>query len=152
LFRVFQEDRNDIRPPDTDVTVEVYPDADETGTTLWRDVHMGAYNLASQELVKHLQKMGEETPHGREVKKDLLFVNNEVFASMPTGQFPDAIHHHINHTVFRPGLYKPNAVSYELLGFPEHLRPYLIYPFPLFRGSCASTSFFRSFSFLFTVF
>lgn len=98
---------------------EVYPDSDESGTTLWRDVHMGVFSLAGQRLIQELQKRDL-------AKQKLVFVDNEVFASMPTALFPDAVHHHINHTVFRPGLYRPDVSSYEMLGFPQWMRPLIV--------------------------
>ncbi len=97
---------------------EVYPDSD-AGSMLWRDVHMGTYALATEKLVQILQKQGD-------AKENLLFVDNEVFASMPTPLLPKALHHHINHTVFRPGLYRPDESSFEMLGYPEWMRPYIV--------------------------
>ncbi len=97
---------------------EVYPDSD-AGSMLWRDVHMGTYALATERLVQILQAQGD-------VKQNLLFVDNEVFASMPTPLLPKALHHHINHTVFRPGLYRPDESSFEMLGYPEWMRPFIV--------------------------
>lgn len=82
---------------------------------LWRDGQIAAYNIASQLLAKQLQE-------GKEIKEKLIFTDNEVFASLPTPMFPDAIHHHRNHTVFRPGIYMPSEVSYDMLEFPEYLK------------------------------
>lgn len=98
---------------------EVYPDAPHGHPNLWRDVHMAIYGLATQNLVKKLQEKGV-------IKNEILFVDNEVFVSTPTPMFPDAIHHHINHTVFRPGLYMPDEASYEMLGYPETLRKFIL--------------------------
>jgi dTDP-glucose 4,6-dehydratase len=97
---------------------EIYPDW-EYGQKLWRDVHIGVYSLASQKITKMLQEKGI-------VKKDVIFIDNEVFVSMPTPMFPHAFHHHINHTVFRPGLYQPSALSYRMLGFPEYMRELIV--------------------------
>lgn len=97
---------------------EVYPDSPHGRSNLWRDVHMAVYGWASQHLVRELQRRGV-------VKDRILFVDNEVFVSTPTPVFPDAVHHHINHTVFRPGLYMPDEVSYEMLGYPENQRKYI---------------------------
>lgn len=36
------------------------------------------------------------------------------------------LQHHINHTVYRPGIYPPDAVSYELFDLPESLRPLIV--------------------------
>ncbi|HTL70568.1 MAG TPA: HPr family phosphocarrier protein [Candidatus Eisenbacteria bacterium] len=100
---------------------EVYPDADGGNdySYLWRDVHMGVYALASQTLVKRLQEK-------KAIKDEVVFVDNEVFVSMPTPLFPDSVRLHINHTVFRPGLYQPDAASFEMLGYPEYQRPYVV--------------------------
>ncbi len=98
---------------------EVYPDAPHGHPNLWRDVHMAVYSLASQHLLEKLRRKGV-------VKSKFLFVDNEVFVSTPTPLFPDAIHHHVNHTVFRPGLYMPDEASYEMLGFPEVQRKYIV--------------------------
>ncbi|MBU9888272.1 MAG: glycogen/starch/alpha-glucan phosphorylase [Candidatus Omnitrophica bacterium] len=97
---------------------EVYPDAPHGRPNLWRDIHMAVYGWATQHLVRELQQKGV-------VKDNILFVDNEVFVSTPTPLFPDAVHHHINHTVFRPGLYMPNEASYEMLGYPEIQRKYI---------------------------
>ena len=98
---------------------EVYPDAPHGHPNLWRDVHMAVYGWATQHLTKKLQEKGV-------VKDKILFVNNEVFVSTPTPLFPEAVHHHINHTVFRPGLYMPDEASYEMFGYPEIQRKYLL--------------------------
>lgn len=103
---------------------EVYPDEDRDigegkKVNLWRDVHMAVYGHGRQLLVRELKKRGL-------VKKNLIFIDNEVFVSTPTPLFPDAIHHHINHTVYRPGLYQPSEASFEMLGFPEYMRRYIV--------------------------
>lgn len=92
---------------------EVYPDGRE------RDIQMAAYAKASEILLKELQKQGD-------VKDKLIFVDNEVYVSVPTPEFPDAIYHHINHTVVEAGLYKPFESSYGMLRFPEYMRPYIV--------------------------
>ncbi|MFH1799534.1 MAG: nucleotide sugar dehydrogenase [Candidatus Omnitrophota bacterium] len=97
---------------------EIYPDAPYGHPNLWRDVHMAVYGWATQHLVRELQKKGV-------VKNKILFVDNEVFVSTPTPMFPDAVHHHVNHTVFRPGLYMPDEASYEMLGYPETQRKFI---------------------------
>ncbi|HOW28985.1 MAG TPA: 4-alpha-glucanotransferase [Elusimicrobiota bacterium] len=88
---------------------ELYPDND------FRVVHMALYNEAAQKLVQVLQERGV-------VKKNLLFVENEVFVSLPKNQFPDAVRHHINHTVWKPGMYRPPEYAYDLLGFDPTMR------------------------------
>ncbi|OGX11545.1 MAG: hypothetical protein A2351_05480 [Omnitrophica bacterium RIFOXYB12_FULL_50_7] len=98
---------------------EVYPDSDMGRPNLWRDVHMAVYGMASELLTQKLREQGA-------IKKKILFVNNEVFVSTPTPLFPDAIHHHINHTVYRPGLYMPDEASFEMLRYPEVQRRYIV--------------------------
>lgn len=93
---------------------EVYPD-----DRLWRDIHMAIYQQAAQEIIKAMQAKGT-------VKKDILFVDNEVFVSLPKTLLPGAIKGHINHSVFLPTIYEPDEVSYELFGFPEWARAKIV--------------------------
>jgi glycogen debranching enzyme len=88
---------------------EVYPDND------YRVVHMALYNEAAQRLTGLLRQKGV-------LREDLLFVENEVFVSLPKNHFPEAVRHHINHTVWKPGMYRPPAYAYELLGFDPAVR------------------------------
>ncbi|HRY30354.1 MAG TPA: alpha-amylase family glycosyl hydrolase, partial [Elusimicrobiota bacterium] len=88
---------------------ELYPDND------YRGVQMAIYNKASQRMLLELQKKGA-------VKKKIIFTENEVFVSLPKNLFPDAIRHHINHTVWKPGMYRPPTYFYGLMDFPEELR------------------------------
>lgn len=100
---------------------EVYPDADadNNGSYLWRDVHMAVYSKASQLIIKRLQSE-------HLIKDELAIVDNEVFVSMPLQELKNAVRMHINHTVFRPGLYRPDEASYEMLGYPDWDRVSLV--------------------------
>ena len=98
---------------------EVYPDAPHGGPNLWRDLQMGVYRKATELLTLKLQEQGV-------VKKNILFVDNEVFVSLPTPLLPDALHHHMNHSVFAPTIYQPDETSLELLGYSKALRPYIV--------------------------
>ncbi len=95
---------------------QLYPDND------WRDIQMAVYNQASQRLLRLLQEWGE-------VKEKILFVENEVFVSLPKNEFePETtIRHHINHTVWKPGMYRPKEYSLELLGFGENMRSLIVH-------------------------
>ncbi|OIO39723.1 MAG: hypothetical protein AUJ71_00010 [Candidatus Omnitrophica bacterium CG1_02_49_16] len=112
---------------------EVYPDdSDQDGKKRWRDVHMAVYNQATQLLTLKLQETGT-------IKNKILFVDNEVFVSLPTPLLPDALHHHINHTVFKPGLYRPDASAFEMFGYPEYMRPLIVGDDPDFGMSISIT-------------
>ncbi len=99
---------------------EVYPDAPHGSPNLWRDLQMAVYGKVTELLALKLQEKGV-------VKKDILFVDNEVFVSIPTPLLPNAIHHHINHSVFAPTIYHPDEASLELLGYPKTLARYIVH-------------------------
>ncbi|MBU1864529.1 MAG: methyltransferase domain-containing protein [Candidatus Omnitrophica bacterium] len=88
---------------------ELYPDDDR------RAVQMTVYNIAAQMLLKELQIRGE-------TKEKILFIENEVLVSLPKKEFPDAVICHINHTVYKAGLYAPRAYAFDLLGFDESVK------------------------------
>lgn len=92
---------------------EIYPDDDR------RILQMAVYNYAAQALLHALESKSA-------VRDNILFVENEVFVSLPKNEFPNAFTHNINHTVYAPGLYKPPAYAYEILGFPEKMRADII--------------------------
>ena len=98
---------------------EVYPDAPYGAPNLWRDLQMGVYRKVTELLTLKLQEQGV-------AKKKILFVDNEVFVSLPTPLLPDALHHHINHSVFTPTIYQPEEASLEVLGYSRALRPYIV--------------------------
>ncbi|HQB93695.1 MAG TPA: PEP/pyruvate-binding domain-containing protein [Candidatus Omnitrophota bacterium] len=98
---------------------EVYPDAPYGGPNLWRDLQMAVYGRITELLTLKLQEKGL-------AKKKILFVDNEVFVSIPTPLLPDAIHHHMNHSVFEPTIYGPAAVSARLLGYAVSLWRYIV--------------------------
>ena len=98
---------------------EVYPDAPLGYPNLWRDLQMGTYRKISELLTLKLQEQGV-------AKKKILFVDNEVFVSLPTPLLPDAIHHHMNHSVYAPTIYRPDEASLEILGYSRAMRPYIV--------------------------
>ena len=98
---------------------EVYPDSPQGTPNLWRDLHLAVYGKTKELLTLKLQEKGI-------VKKKILFVDNEVFASIPTPLFPDALHHHMNHSVYTPTIYWPDAASFQLLGYPEAMRSRIV--------------------------
>ncbi len=98
---------------------EVYPDAPYGGPNLWRDLQMAVYGRITELLTLKLQEKGF-------AKKKILFVDNEVFVSIPTPLLPDALHHHMNHSVFEPTIYGPAAVSAKLLGYAVSLWRYIV--------------------------
>jgi len=98
---------------------EVYPDAPHEAPNLWRDLQMGVYRKITELLTLKLQEQGR-------AKQDILFVDNEVFVSLPTPLLPDALHHHMNHSVYTPTIYWPDASSLELLGYSKPLGRYII--------------------------
>ena len=88
---------------------------------------MAVYRQAVGELVGILQN--PKTDEKLRIKKDLVYVHNEVFVSLPIAKSEaqsKTLHHHINHSVFKPTIYSPDERSYELLGFPEWMRPYIV--------------------------
>jgi len=80
---------------------------------------MGVYRKITELLTLKLQEQGV-------VKKKILFVDNEVFVSLPTPLLPDALHHHMNHSVFAPTIYHPDEASLEILGYSRAFRPYIV--------------------------
>ena len=98
---------------------EVYPDTRDGGPNLWRDLHLAVYGKTKELLTLKLQEKGI-------AKKKILFVDNEVFASIPTPLFPDAPHHHMNHSVYSPTIYRPAEASFQLLGYPQAMRSRII--------------------------
>jgi len=92
---------------------QVYPDND------FRDFQMVVFNEAQQHLLKILQKQDI-------VKRDILFIENEVVVTLPKKQFPNAIRHHINHTVWEPGMHKPPEYAFSLMGFDESIRELIV--------------------------
>lgn len=92
---------------------QVYPDND------FRDFQMVVFNEAQQCLLKILQKQDI-------VKRNILFVENEVVVALPKKQFPNTIRHHINHTVWEPGMHKPPEYAFSLMGFDESIRELIV--------------------------
>ena len=86
---------------------------------LWQDMQVAAYSKAKQLLLKELQKRGV-------ARRQIIFEDNETYASVPTRLFPDAMHSQRNHSVVDAAVYHPRAVSYELLEYPGYLRDKLI--------------------------
>ncbi|MBI4394578.1 MAG: hypothetical protein HY583_00115, partial [Candidatus Omnitrophica bacterium] len=105
--------------PDTDENEQnrerifdgLYPDY------IWRDVQMAVYGQASDKLVTVLQKKGL-------AKEKIIFVDNEVYVSLPTPEHPNAIRQHVNHTAVK--FYKPEAASFDLLAFPRWIYSYIV--------------------------
>jgi len=91
--------------------VKGYPDEKD-----FRAVHMAVYNTASQLLIKMMQEKGE-------VKENIFAIENEVFVSFPKEAF---IKFHINHTVWKPGMYKPPWYAFRLLGFDKEIRDTIV--------------------------
>ncbi|MBF0483450.1 MAG: hypothetical protein HQL25_01975 [Candidatus Omnitrophica bacterium] len=93
---------------------ELYPDHETKKQSDWRTVQMAVYQRASERLMLELQKQ-------KLINPNLVVLQNEVFASLPLPNLPRerTIIHHINHTVWEPGMYKPAAYSHKLLLFTD---------------------------------
>jgi len=116
------ESQPDIEENRVRIFDEVYNDdgTNIKGKQYWRYVHMAIYRQAGQKLILELQKRNL-------LKKDLLLIDNEQFVSLPANFLPAAKKHHINHTVYTPGLEEPGEEAFELLGFPEWMRPLIVH-------------------------
>lgn len=95
------------------INKELYPD-----NKAERAVEMVVYNLATQKLQKALQEKGLAKPK-------TLYVNNEVYVSLPTED--RAPRHDLNHSVLNDTIPKLDPASYRMAGLAEEDREAIVH-------------------------